>query len=89
LGSPLYYHYYVEFFLEKQDFNSLWDFFLHIFFLYFSRKNVFRQLSAQGPTEEGIAATRANVETRPVIIERNVLRADVLVPPFNFIDQLI
>jgi len=40
-------------------------------------------------TEEGITATRAKVETRLVIIERNVLRADVMVPPFDFIDQLI
>jgi hypothetical protein len=31
--------------------------------------------------EEGIAATRARVETRSVIIERNVLRADIMVPP--------
>jgi hypothetical protein len=40
-------------------------------------------------TKEGIATTRARVETRPMIIERNVLRADVLVPPFDFIDQFI
>jgi hypothetical protein len=28
-------------------------------------------------------------ETRPVIIERNVVRADVMIPTFNFIDPLI
>jgi hypothetical protein len=43
----------------------------------------------QVPTEEGIAATKARVETRPVIIERNILRSDVMVLPFDFIDQLI
>jgi hypothetical protein len=53
-------------------------------YIFLSGKNVFRQLS-----EEGIVATRAKVETKPVIIERNVLRADVMVPPFDFIDQLI
>jgi hypothetical protein len=29
------------------------------------------------------------VETKLVIIERNVLRTDVMVPSFDFIDQLI
>jgi hypothetical protein len=40
-------------------------------------------------TDEGIAATRARMETRLVIIERNVLKADVMVLPFDFIDQMI
>jgi hypothetical protein len=39
--------------------------------------------------EKGLEATRARVETRPVIIERNVVRVDVLIPPFDFIDLLI
>jgi len=37
-------------------------------------------------TEAGLEATRAMVEHRQVIIERNVVRADVMVPPFSFID---
>jgi hypothetical protein len=39
--------------------------------------------------EEGIAASKARVETKTVIIERNFLRADIMAPPFDFIDQLI
>jgi hypothetical protein len=33
-----------------------------------------------------MAATKDMVETKPVISERNVLIADVMVPPFDFID---
>jgi hypothetical protein len=47
------------------------------------------QRSVYQRTEEGLEATRARVETRPVIIERNVVRVNVIVPPFDFIDQLI
>jgi hypothetical protein len=36
-----------------------------------------------------LEATRARVEHRQVIIERNVIRADVMVSPFSFIDQMI
>jgi hypothetical protein len=36
-----------------------------------------------------LSATRVTVETRPVIIERNVVRVDVMITPFDFIDQLI
>jgi hypothetical protein len=40
-------------------------------------------------TEVGLEATRAKVEHRQVIIERNVVRADVMVSPLSFIDQMI
>lgn len=40
-------------------------------------------------TEDGIGPTRARVETRIVIIERNVLKVDIMAPLFDFIDQLI
>jgi hypothetical protein len=36
-----------------------------------------------------MAATKARLETRPVIIERNIVRANVMIPPFDFIDRLI
>jgi hypothetical protein len=47
------------------------------------------QRSVRQRTEEGLEATRARVETRPVIIQRNVVKADVMIPPFDFIDRLI
>jgi hypothetical protein len=53
------------------------------FFVFFQKKCLQAALSA----ESGKGQMR--VETRPVIIERNVLKADVMVPPFDFIDQLI
>jgi hypothetical protein len=40
-------------------------------------------------TKEGLESTRARVETRPMIIERNVVKADVMIPPFDFKDRLI
>jgi hypothetical protein len=39
--------------------------------------------------EEGLEASKARVETKPVIIERNIVRVDVMIPPFDFIDRLI
>jgi len=63
---------------------------LGIYFFVFFQKHFSKQLSAQGKTEDrGIAATRAKVKTIPVIIERNIFRANVMVPPLDFIDQLI
>jgi len=37
-------------------------------------------------TEEGLEATRVKVENRQMLIERNVVRDDVMVVPFDFID---
>jgi hypothetical protein len=40
-------------------------------------------------TEEGIAASRARIANRQAILERNVVRADVLVAPLDVIDDII
>jgi hypothetical protein len=40
-------------------------------------------------TDEGIAATRARMENTQVIPERNILRADIMVAPLDFIAQMI
>jgi hypothetical protein len=40
-------------------------------------------------TKEGLEKTRAKVETRLVIIERNIVKTDIMIPPFDFIDRLI
>lgn len=40
-------------------------------------------------TEEGIAASRARIASRPVIPERNVVRSDVLVAPLDVINDII
>jgi hypothetical protein len=40
-------------------------------------------------TEEGIAATRARIENRQAIPERNVVRANVMVAPLDVIDDII
>jgi hypothetical protein len=40
-------------------------------------------------TKDSLEATRARAVTSPVIIERNVVRADIMIPPFDFIDRLI
>jgi hypothetical protein len=47
------------------------------------------QRRARQRKKEGMTGTRARVATRLVIIERNILRTDVIVPMFDFIDQLI
>jgi hypothetical protein len=39
--------------------------------------------------DEGIAASRARIVNKPVILERNVVRADVLVAPLNVINDII
>jgi hypothetical protein len=45
--------------------------------------------SSQCKVHQGTEATRAKVENRQVLIEHNVVRADVMVAPFDFIDHLI
>jgi hypothetical protein len=40
-------------------------------------------------TNEEIAATKARMENRQVILERNILRADIMVAPLDFIAQMI
>jgi hypothetical protein len=39
--------------------------------------------------DEGIAATRARMENRQAIPERNVLRADIMMAPLDFIAEII
>jgi hypothetical protein len=40
-------------------------------------------------TEEGIAASRARIANMAVILERNVIRADVMVAPLDVINDFI
>jgi hypothetical protein len=40
-------------------------------------------------TEEGIAASRARIANMPVIPERNIVQADVLVAPLDVINDII
>jgi hypothetical protein len=40
-------------------------------------------------TDEGIAATRARMESRQVISGRNIVRANVMIASLGFIDQMI
>jgi hypothetical protein len=39
--------------------------------------------------EEGIAASKARITNRPIILERNVVRANVLVAPLDVINDII
>jgi hypothetical protein len=39
--------------------------------------------------DDGLETTRARMEHKQMIIERNVVRADVMIAPFDFIDRLI
>jgi hypothetical protein len=91
LERPFFCRYNANFFKKT---NKVLTFvaFLGIYFFVFLFRNMSSgssQRRVRQRTNEGIAATRARVETRPMIIERNVLRANVMVPPFDFIDQLI
>jgi hypothetical protein len=47
------------------------------------------RLSVRQRTDEGLAANRARMEARQVIPEWNAVRANVLVAPLDFIDQII
>jgi hypothetical protein len=40
-------------------------------------------------TKGGIAATRDRMENRQVIPERNIVRADIMVAPLDFIAEMI
>jgi hypothetical protein len=40
-------------------------------------------------TKEGVAASKARIANRPVIPERNVVRADVMVAPLDVINEII
>ncbi len=39
--------------------------------------------------EEGNATSRAKIANRPVIPEQNVVRADILVAPLDFINEIL
>jgi len=45
------------------------------------------QSRVRQPTQTGFEASRAKEENRTVIMERNIIRQDVMVAPFSFIDQ--
>jgi hypothetical protein len=58
--------------------------------------NIFKTMSSNSSqnrvrqwTEASIEATKAREENRQVIIERNVVKANVMISPFSFIDQMI
>jgi hypothetical protein len=40
-------------------------------------------------TEEDVAASRAKIMNRPVILERNVIRADIMIAPLDGIHEII
>jgi hypothetical protein len=40
-------------------------------------------------TEKGVAASRAKIANKPIIPERNVLKADVMVAPLDVIFEII
>jgi hypothetical protein len=65
--------------------------FLGIYFLHIFKKmsSASSQCKARQRTDEGIAATRARMESRQVIPERNIVKADVMVAPLDFIAQMI
>jgi len=85
LGSPNYYRYNADFSFELTRFN------IFVIFL-----QIFRKMSCGSSqrrvrqrTDAGLAATRARIESRQVIPERNIVRADVMVAPLDFIAQII
>jgi len=47
------------------------------------------QRRARQRTEEGIASSKAKISNWQAILERNVVRADVLVAPLDVIDDII
>jgi len=57
---------------------------LGIFFMFY-----FTDMSSQNKRSKiEIAATRARIEKRAIVIEWVVVRQDVMLPPFDFIDQI-
>jgi hypothetical protein len=72
---------------------SIFVVFLGIFFLlfFFFRKKSSGsfQHKVRQRTDEGIATTRARMENKQVIPERNILRANIMVAPLDFIAQMI
>jgi hypothetical protein len=40
-------------------------------------------------TKEDMAVSRARIINRPVILERNVVRADIMVAPLDIISEII
>jgi hypothetical protein len=57
---------------------------------------IFRTMSAGSPQckvrqriEEDVVASRAKIMNRPIIPERNVIRADIMVAPLDDIHQII
>jgi len=47
------------------------------------------QRRVQQRTQVDIKATKSRTENRQVLLEQNVVRADVMVAPFSFIDEMI
>jgi hypothetical protein len=88
LESPFYYRYNAHFSVELTGFDF---FFGNIFFAFCFKKmsSGSSQRKVRQRTEEGIAATRARMENRQVILDRNILRVDITVAPLNFIAQMI
>jgi hypothetical protein len=88
-GHPNYSYYNAKKFLELTGSNLFFVFVFGIFvFKYFFRtmSSSSSQCRVHRRTKTDLEATRARVEHMQVIIEGNVVRADVMVPPFSFID---
>jgi hypothetical protein len=85
LGSPNYYRYNADFSFELTRFN------IFVIFLQIFRKMSYgsSQRRVRQRTDAGLAATRARIESRQVIPERNIVSADVMVAPLDFIAQII
>jgi len=59
---------------------------LHLFMFFFFRKMFSgnSQCRVRQRTDEGIATTKARMESRQVIPERNIVRVDIMVAPLDF-----
>jgi hypothetical protein len=62
-----------------------WAYILCIFFFFRKMSSGNSQCRVRQRTDEGIATTKARMESRQVISERNIVRADIMVAPLDFI----
>jgi hypothetical protein len=91
LGSPFYSRYNAEFFFDLTESNIIGIIFGKYFLVVLciimyvnsSQRRVHQRI------EEGIVASRARIANRTVILERNVVKADVLVAPLDVINDII
>jgi hypothetical protein len=93
LESPFYCCYNAHFSVELTGFDIFFFFGIigNIFFAFCFKKmsSGSSQRRVRQRTEEGIVATKVRMETRQAILERNILWADIIVAPLDFIAQMI